>query len=98
MGAIFDHYTSTVILKRAGHDALGRLDDLEARVARLERSMAFQQRDFRGVIVYGNPGRLVVRPSGRDRMLELGSSNDSISVAGGAGGGRGRINIYTGIA
>lgn len=98
MGAIFDHYTSTVILKRAGQDALGRLDDLEARVARIERSMAFQQRDFRGIMVYGNPGRLVVRPSGRDRMLELGSSNNSINMAGGAGGGRGRINLYTGIA
>lgn len=96
MGAIFDHYTSNVILRRAGQDAMGRLDDLEARLARIERSMAFQQRDFRGVMVYGNNGRLVVRPSGGDRMLELGSSNDSVKVAGGAGGGRGRINIYTG--
>lgn len=98
MGAIYDHYTSGVILKRAGQDAMGRLDDLEQRMARIERSMAFQQRDFRGIMVYGNPGRLVVRPSGRDRMLELGGSNDSINVAGGSGGGRGRINIYTGIA
>lgn len=98
MGAIYDHYTSGVILKRAGQDAMGRLDELEARMSRLERSLAFQQRDFRGVMVYGNNGRLVARPSGRDRMLEMGSSNDSLKLAGGAGGGRGRINIYTGVA
>lgn len=96
MGQIFDHYTSSVILRRAGQDALGRLDELEARVARLERTLTLQRPgNFRGLMIYGNNGPVAVRPTGVDQMIELGSTNNSIKLAGGAGG-RGRVNIYTG--
>jgi hypothetical protein len=96
MGAIFDHYTAGVILRRAGQDPLGQIDALQKRVERLERLVTFQLREFRGVMVYGNNGRLLIRP-GKDQTLEFGSTNDSIKLAGGAGASPSRLNIYTGI-